>query len=336
MSVRVSQEAFGSWDGKMVNRYTIAEQNGISVGVMNYGAAITAIDVADCHGISANIVLGFDKLEGYLQSPDMYIGSVCGRFANRIGKARFAIADKLYQLPANNHGNCLHGGSKGFDKVYWEAAVLEGEGVRFLYNSSDGEAGFPGNLAVTVDYTVADNALTICYAAQTDQATPVNLTSHAYFNLSGGVDADIFNHQLQLHAHQYLDVCNCQVPTGRLLDVGGTDMDFGQMRGLAGSDYDHCWVLGTSKTGTLKSAAMLVHPGSGRAMEVLTTEPGIHCYTGSSLSSSSHRAYQGLCLEAQHFPDSPNHPHFPNTILQPGDVYQQKTVYRFFNNFSKK
>lgn len=336
MPVRVTEQAFGSWDGQAVTQYTIAEMGGIHVSVINYGASITAIHVPDKRGVPANVVLGFDTLDGYLQAPDMYLGSICGRYANRIGNAQFEIAGRLYQLPTNNQGNCLHGGNKGFDKVYWEAQVIEGAGVRFSYNSTDGEAGFPGNLAITVDYTVANNALTIAYTAKTDKATPVNLTSHAYFNLSGGREADVFNHQLQLKAHQYLEVCGCQVPTGNLLDVQGTDMDFGQMRSPAGKDYDHCWVLDTVKTGELKLAATLAHPDSGRLMEVLTTEPGIHCYTGSALNSSSHQAYQGLCLEAQHFPDSPNHAHFPNTILQPEEVYHQKTVYRFFNNFIKK
>jgi len=336
MPVRVTEQEFGSFNGRVVNKYTIAQIAGVHVSVINYGAAITGISMPDNKGVPGSVVLGYDTLEDYLQASDAYMGSICGRYANRIRNAQFNIDGVTYQLPVNNDAHCLHGGNWGFDKVYWEATVLPDEGVAFSYNSPDGDEGFPGNLTVTVTYTVSNNALVIEYTAVTDKATPVSLTSHAYFNLSGGSDADIFNHQLQLNAHQYLEACSCQLPTGRLLEVAGTDMDFTQLRTTAGRDYDHCWVLDTKKAGELLSAATLVHGASGRAVEVLTTEPGIHYYSGHSLGGSGHNRYEGLCLEAQHFPDSPNQPHFPNTILQPGDVYRQKTVYRFFNNFIKK
>lgn len=312
------------------------------IKILNYGGYVTNIIVPDKQGVKEDIVLGFDSLPGYLQKDNPYMGCIVGRYANRIAKARFKLDDKTYQLAANNNGNSLHGGMKGFDKVLW-AARQEGDSSLILnYNSTDGEEGYPGNVQVQVRYTLTlANELKIDYTAATDKATPLNLTSHSYFNLSGGKDSTILGHQLMLNADRYTAVDANLIPTGELPAVKGTAMDFTKpvtvvtdIAKVAGG-YDHNWVLNT-KGDAIHLAATLYHEASGRFMEVFTTQPGIQLYTGNFLNGTltgkggnKYVQHAGLCLETQHFPDSPNKPSFPNTILRPGEKYQEVTIYKF-------
>ena len=346
MRVTTTEHFFGEYEGKTVNKYTITEVAGIQVSVINYGATITNIIVPDRSGSPADIVLGFDTLEGYLNATDSYVGCICGRYASRISNAVFNINGNKYQLPKNDGMNCLHGGYKGFDKVVWDATILpEGDGVLFTYNSEDGEEGFPGKLNASVSYRINNNSLHVEFSAKTNKATPVNLTSHSYFNLSGGKDDNILNHELQLFADRFVEIGNDLIPTGKLIDVKDSAMDFSAMHkiketmnGLGG--YDHCWVL-NKKNGELNKAASLLHKESGRMMSVYTTQPGILFYSGNFLDGTltgtkkgkTYSKYAGLCLETQHFPDSPNHKEFPETILKPGEEYREKTIYSFENMF---
>ncbi|HEV7783241.1 MAG TPA: aldose epimerase family protein [Chitinophagaceae bacterium] len=345
MAVRTTVEDFGTYQGKPVNKYIITELAGIQVTAINYGAAITGIIVPDNTGTPADVVLGFNSLKGYTQAGDMYMGAICGRFANRIAHAKFRINGSEYHLTNNNGRNCLHGGASGFDKAYWDGELLpEEDGVRFTYRSRDQEEGFPGNLDVSVTYRVENSALHIVYQAVTDKATAVNLTSHCYFNLSGGKEKDILGHELELNADRFLEVNGDAIPTGKLIDVKNTPMDFTTLRrtGVAigkVNGYDHSWILNRSDVELVK-AASLVHKESGRCMNMYTTQPAIHFYSGNLLRSDlgdtkqgkGYDKYAGLCLEAQHFPDSPNHKNFPETILEPGEVYAEKTVYSFTNH----
>lgn len=290
-----------------------------------------------------DVVLGFDSLSGYLQKANPYFGALIGRYGNRIAHAKFSLDGKTYSLVANDHGNSLHGGDKGFDKVVWNAEKQSDSSLQLTYHSKDGEQGYPGDLDVTVVYTLtADNALRIDYTATTDKSTPVNLTNHAYYNLSGGSDSTILNHQLELNADRYTPVDSLLIPTGEIRGVKGTPFDFTVMKPI-GRDieqvkggYDHNWVL--NKTGNeLTKAATLYHPASGRIMEVYTTEPAIQFYSGNFLDGTLSNTKGGtkyvkhaaLCLETQHYPDSPNQANFPNTVLKPGETYQQTTLYKF-------
>lgn len=344
MAEETTVQPFGEYEGRQVNKYTITGAAGMEVSVINYGATITNIIVPDKNGLLADIILGFDTLCGYINAGDYYIGGVCGRYANRIANARFRINGNEYKLPGNDGISCLHGGFKGFDKVYWDAEILsDGSGVTFMYNSKDGEEGFPGNMKVAVSYRLVSKALHIEYTATTDKASPVNLTSHCYFNLSGDTEHDILSHELQINANQFLESDNEMIPTGEFLDVKNTAMDFTSERRTdevidKAEGYDHCWVL-NKVNGELSEAASLTHHGTGRRMTVHTTEPGIHFYSGHLLDGhftdtkkgKSYGRYSGLCLETQHYPDSPNKKNFPNTILQPGDTYRQQTIYQFEN-----
>jgi aldose 1-epimerase len=344
MGAQLSIHPFGEWEGRLINRYTVTETAGIQVSIINYGATVTSMIVPDRNGAPADVVLGFDTMEGYLNAGEYYIGGICGRYANRIAGGRFRINGHMYQLTGNNEGHCLHGGKKGFDKVFWEAEPLPGnDGVKFTYRSKDGEEGFPGNMTVAVTYRVEKSALQIIYSAKTDKASPVNLTSHCYFNLSGGTQNTIFDHELRLIATQFVEVDLSLIPTGKLAEVKGTRMDFTRMRKAGdflqnNGEYDHCWVLNREK-GSLIKAAELIHKQSGRGMDVYTSQPGIHFYSGHQLSESAGTMsvrnnigkYAGICLEAQHFPDSPNRPHFPCTVILPGQCYEEKTVYQFYN-----
>lgn len=342
----ISERPFGSHEGKPVTEYTMKNGNGMEVSIINYGGAITRIIVPDKQGTAGDVVLGFDSLEGYLQKNNPYIGSLVGRYANRIANARFTLEGKTYQLAANNNGNSLHGGIKGFDKVYWQIEKMPGDSsLKLTYKSKDGEEGYPGNLDVDVIYTLqADNGIRIDYKATTDKATPVNLTNHAYFNLSAGKDSTILQHQLWIDADAYTAVNDVLIPTGNVsLDKNAADpMDFrtekpiGRDIGRVKGGYDHNWVL--NKQGkSLAKIAHLYHPASGRLMEVFTTEPGLQFYSGNFLDGTltgtkqgiTYVKHAGLCLETQHFPDSPNQPEFPGTILQPGENYTQTTIYRF-------
>lgn len=342
MAVETIAQPFGEFEGRPVTKYVITEPGGIQVSVMNYGASVTNIIVSDKKGMPADVVLGFDTLDDYLLAGSIYMGGICGRYANRIANASFRINGSEYKLAHNNGVNCLHGGFKGFDKAYWDAQLLpEGDGVTFTYRSKDGEEGFPGNLDAAVTYRVADHSLHIDYKAVTDKNTPVNLTSHCYFNLAGRNAGDILDHKLQMNAGTFLEVGDEFIPTGKIAAVANTAMDFTsfQETGFAINEvqgYDHCWVLDKSNE-ELINAASLLHTGSGRKMTVYTTQPGIHFYSGHLLEESLYVAkngsrlknFAGLCLETQHFPNSPNRKDFPNTILFPGETYHEKTIYSF-------
>ncbi|HWJ26279.1 MAG TPA: aldose epimerase family protein, partial [Flavisolibacter sp.] len=297
----------------------------------------------DKNGKFGDVVLGYESLDGYLQKGNPYFGALIGRYGNRIAKGKFTLDGKTYTLAANNNGNTLHGGNKGFDKVVWNAEKQGDSSLKLTYQSKDGEEAYPGNLNVTVVYTLtADNALMIDYTATSDKATPVNLTNHAYYNLSAGSDSTILNHELQINADKYTPVDSLLIPTGQIASVKGTPFDFTTMKPI-GRDiaqvkggYDHNWVLNKTSKG-LEKIATLYHPASGRMMDVYTTEPGLQFYTGNFLDGSLTNTKGGakyvqhgaLCLETQHFPDSPNHPNFPSTILKPGETYKSTTVYKF-------
>jgi aldose 1-epimerase len=342
--VSVSEKAFGSYEGKPVTEYTLTNANGMQVGIINYGGIITKIITADKIGAMGDVVTGFESLDGFLQKGVPYFGALIGRYGNRIANGKFTLDGKEYTLAGNNNGNSLHGGNKGYDKVYWNIEKQAGDSsLKLTYMSKDGEEGYPGNLNIEVIYTLtADNGLMIDYAATTDKATPINLTSHAYFNLSAGKDSTILGHDLMMKADKFTPVNDALIPTGKLEEVKGGPMDFNtakpigkEMAAVAGG-YDHNWVL--NKNGnTLEMVAVLSHAGSGRTMEVWTTEPGLQFYSGNFLDGTLTNTKGGakyikhgaLCLETQHYPDSPNQLAFPTTILKPGETYRHTTVYKF-------
>lgn len=337
-----SVQTFGTVEGQEVKQYTLTNPQGMIVKIINYGGYVTNIIVPDKAGAKADVVLGFESIEGYLQAGNPFMGCIVGRYANRIGGAKFVLEGKTYQLAANNNGNSLHGGKKGFDKAIWEAQQQGDSSVVLSYTSKDGEEGYPGNLKTQVVYTLTPaNELKIEYTAETDKTTHVNLTNHSYFNLSAGKDSTILGHQIMLNADRYTAVDGKLIPTGELVPVKGTAMDFTKPAGI-GTDiakvaggYDHNWVLNKSGNG-LSLAATLYHEPSGRFMEVLTTQPGIQFYTGNFLNGTltgkggtKYIQHSGLCLETQHFPDSPNKPAFPTTVLRPGEKYHEITIYKF-------
>jgi aldose 1-epimerase len=311
---------------------------------MTYGATLVSLEVPDREGNFADITLGCDSLEGYL-SASPYFGSTVGRYANRISKGKFTLDGVEYTLAQNNGENHLHGGIQGFDKVIWEAEPVrmeEAVGVKFVYLSKDGEEGYPGNLTSTVAYMLTDrDELRISYELETDKATPVNLTHHSYFNLAGQGNRDILDHELMIDADKYTPVDEGLIPTGEIRNVEGTPMDFttphtiGERIDQVEGGYDHNFVL-RGDGGTLILAARVYEPESRRVMQIRTTEPGIQFYSGNFLDGSItgkagkvyHKHY-GFCLEPQHFPDSPNKPNFPSTILRPGDRYMSLTVFKF-------
>ena len=346
--VAITREIFGSLpDGTPVDIYSLKNEAGLEARVMTYGATLVSLKVPDRGGAFADVNLGFDTLAGYLGTHP-YFGVIVGRYANRIAKARFTLDGVEYSLAPNNNGNTLHGGLKGFDKVVWTAEALQvadGVGLRLTYLSKDGEEGYPGNLAVTVVYMLTNaNELEIRYEAATDKKTPVNLTNHAYWNLKGEGNGDILGHVLRLEADRITAVDSAAnlIPTGEILPVAGTPFDFtsphaiGERIARVEGGYDHNFVL-KSGGGTLALAARVEEPGSGRVLEIWTDQPAIQLYTGNFLDGTvigkGGKAYQkhhGLCLETQHFPDSPNHPNFPSTILEPGRTYRTTTVHKFF------
>lgn len=339
MKANITAKPFGSFEGKPVNEYTLTNEHGMEVSVINYGATVIAIRTPDRNNIIGNVTLGFDSMEGYIQNGNQYMGSIVGRFCNRIGNAAFTLDGNEYKLAANDHNNTLHGGIKGFDKMLWEVEEKDERHLTFSYVSVDGDEGFPGNLKIEVSYTLTpQNELKIEYTAATDKATPVNFTSHSYFNLSAGKSKDILDHDLMIFADHYTAVDNACVPTGELLPVKDGPLDFTVAKKV-GRDikqlpngYDMNYVL---RSGAEK-AAVLYDPASGRVMEVYTTEPGLQFYSGnflpapkSEFDAGHHHAHSALCLEAQHFPNSPNISSFPNCILRPGETYRQTTVYKF-------
>jgi aldose 1-epimerase len=313
--------------------YTLRNNRGFEVSVTSYGGAITSLKT------SGDIVLGFETLDEYVRNP-RYFGALIGRHANRIARGRFSLNGVGYQLPCNNGVNHLHGGFKGFDKREW--TVREDDHTLHLtYYSKAGEEGYPGNLTAFVDYTMRDNELRIDYRATTDRDTIVNLTNHSYFNLRG--TGTILEHELTLNADHFTPVYEDLIPTGEIKPVEGTPWDFRKAKAI-GSEidkvaggYDHNFVL-RDWDGSLRLAARLYEPTSGRALEILTTEPGIQFYSGNFLDGSfigkngvAYEKYAGLCLEPQHFPDTPNHPNFPLTTLRPGEEYKHTSVYRFLS-----
>jgi aldose 1-epimerase len=348
---RVTRASFGSTrDGKAVEMFTLTNANGIEIRAISYGGIITSLRTPDRSGQMADIVLGFDKLDGYVKDPPPpFFGAIIGRYGNRIARGQFTLDGKTYKLATNNGPNHLHGGNVGFDKVVWAAEPLrDANGIAFTRTSGDGEEGYPGNLRVRVTYTLTDkNELVVDYTATTDKSTPVNLTQHSYFNLGGDGSGDILGHQLTLNADRYTPVSDTLIPTGTLAPVQGTPFDFRKATPIGarinqddpqlknGKGYDHNWVLSRAASG-LQLAAHVLEPKSGRTLEITTTEPGIQFYSGNFLDGTitgkgghvyKHRS--GFCLETQHFPDSPNQPSFPSTILKPGQEYRSRTVFTF-------
>ena len=339
--VNASKQLYGMVGSDSVFQYTLANAKGMLVKILNYGGTITDIMVPDKKGEMGDVVLGFDSLGGYLQKDNPYFACLVGRYANRIANAKFTLDGKTYSLYNNDHGNSLHGGLKGFDKVIWKVKDHNQPMLALEYNSKDGEEGYPGNLTAIVVYSLTDNnELKIDYRATTDSPTPVNLTNHCYFNLSAGKDSTILDHVLMLDANKYTEVNDKLIPTGKLPDVKGTPMDFtkakkvGQDIDKVPGGYDHNWVL-NKKGNSLQMIGSLYHPASGRYMEVFTTQPGIQFYTGNFLhglkgrNGEVYQQHAALCLETQHYPDSPNQPSFPNTILKPGETFHQTTIYKF-------
>jgi len=349
MTRSVTRSPFGTTPaGEPVELFTLTNPRGIEVRAMTYGGIIVSLRTPDRDGRLGDIVLGYDSLEGYLRDTP-YFGAIIGRYGNRIAGGRFTLDGETYTLATNNGRNHLHGGVRGFDKVVWTGEAFEtdsGVGVVFRYTSPNGEEGYPGTLRAEVTYTLTDDGkLVFDYLAATDRATPVNLTQHTYFNLAGG--GDILGHELMLAADRYTPVDSTLIPTGELAFVDGTPFDFRRPTPIGeriggdhvqlenGLGYDHNFVLNRADTG-LVHAARVVEPVSGRTLDVWTTEPGVQFYSGNFLDGSitgkggrvyTHRT--GFCLETQHFPDSPNHPDFPSTILRPGDEYRSRTVLAF-------
>jgi len=355
----IERSRFGTLpDGREVDCYRITNGNGIEMRVINYGGIIVSLKTPDRDGHLEDIVLGFDSLDDYLspayQQANPYFGALIGRYGNRIANGRFTLNGKTYRLPTNDGPNSLHGGNRGFNQRLWRAepfSSANGKGLVLTYTSADGEEGYPGELATRVSYTLTDDdALVIDYRARTTQATPVNLTQHSYFNLQGEGSGSILDHVLSINASAYTPVDETLIPTGEIADVTATPFDFREPTAIGArlgqtdtqlayaKGYDHNFVLAHNPgepTG-LMPAARVVEPHSGRVLEVATTEPGMQFYSGNSLNGDlrgkSGRFYtrrSGFALETQHFPDSPNQPNFPSTILKPGDSYQSQTVYRF-------
>ncbi len=342
--MKLNKEEFGIYEGEKVWLYTLGNDRGMVVKATTYGGIITSLVVPDRRGNPRDVVLGFDNLEGYLQGHP-YFGAIVGRFANRIGGGEFTLNGKVYHLARNDGENHLHGGVRGFDKVLWTPATAMGEGRVSLilkYLSADGEEGYPGNLAVTVTYTLDNNNnLEIEYTAETDKPTIVNLTHHDYFNLADPA-RDILDHEARIESAEYLEE-DALVPTGNILRVEGTPYDFRKFktfgRDLAetGIGYDNCFVL--KNRGYTPALSAVVHsPVSGITLEVRTTAPGLQLYTANYLDGTitgkkgiAYPQYGAFCLEAQHFPDAPHHPAFPSTVLNPGETYFQKTVFSLYS-----
>lgn len=335
----IHRSSFGNTaDGTTVELFTLTNSSGNVVKLTNYGAIIVSVEVPDRQGHRANVTMGYEDLTGYLLRHP-YFGSTVGRFANRIARGKFSLDGKNYSLVVNNGLNHLHGGSVGFDKLVWEAEELISAGVvgvRFKVLSPDGQEGYPGNLSVVAEMTWSDaNELTIMYRAATDQTTVLNLTNHAYWNLAGAGNGKIVDHELQLDCDQFLPVDDSQIPTGEFRSVAGTCFDFCQPHKIgeridqlpATEGYDHCFIV-NGTAGELRRCALVKDANSGRAMEVLTTQPGVQLYTGNNLESP-YVQHEAFCLETQHFPDSPNHPAFPSTRLEAGEQFEETTVYRF-------
>lgn len=349
-AAEVSEEPFGKTaDGKAVTLYRLENNRGTQAEIISRGATLRALRVADASGERADVVNGFDDVAGYESDANQYFGCTVGRVCNRIGDASFTLNGETYHLTANDGDNTLHGGGdRSFDKVVWEGEAEqtpEGPSVKFTYFSPDGEEGFPGNMHASVRYTLTDqDALVITYDATTDMATPCNLTNHAYFNLSGHGQGKILDHELTIDADAYTPVDDELIPTGEIVTVEGTPLDFRtptaigkrleEVASTPAKGYDHNFVL-SAADGSIRQVARLKDPKSGRVLEVLTDQPGLQFYSGNFLFGQEGKAGQSyehrgaLCLETQHFPDSVHHDNFPSTILQPGEKYHTTTIYRF-------
>lgn len=339
----VTQTSWGEFDGKKVELYTLVNHNGDTVTITNYGGTVTSFVVPDKNGGRSSVVIGFDSLQPYLQKPP-YFGALIGRYANRIGGAQFTLNHNEYKLNPNDGKNTLHGGLKGFDKVVWDVSVPSDSipSIELTYLSKDGEEGFPGNLKAMVKYTLTDDdGLKIEYNAETDKPTPVNLTNHSYFNLSGSVKNSILNETVWIDADKYTPVDSTLIPTGKISEVKGTPFDFTTAKKIGLSidsvkgGYDINYVLNRKDSTSLQKVAEVSDSISGRTMEVYTTQPGLQFYTGNFLDGKFTGRYgnpitlhSAWAMEAQHFPDSPNQPNFPSTILNPGQKYHQETVYK--------
>jgi aldose 1-epimerase len=351
----VVKSSFGTLaDGTAVDLYTLTNARGVEMRVTNYGAIIVSLKVPDKAGALGDIVLGYNRIDDYVKDSP-YFGAIVGRYGNRIGGAKFTLDGKTYQLTANDGVNTLHGGLKGFDKLVWAAAPVtrpDGPALQLSLTSKDGDEGYPGTLQLTVTYTLTDaNALIVDYLAKTDKATPVNVTQHSYFNLAGEGVGTIDNHVMQIHADRYTPVAKGLIPTGELASVAGTPFDFrtptpiGARVGAAhpqialGGGYDHNWVINWPPgmaADKLAPVLRVTEPTTGRTLEVESTEPGVQFYSGNFLDGhlvgKSNRPYVkrgAFAVETQHFPDSPNKPNFPSTIVRPGRDYQSQTVFRF-------
>lgn len=344
----MKREPYGTTaDGRAVDLYRLRNDAGMQAAILTFGGIIAALEVPDRAGRLANVVLGLDTLAGYeRRSP--HFGALTGRYANRIAGGRFVLDGVAYRLETNDGPNALHGGRRGFDKVVWQAVPGAGEALVLRYLSPDGEAGYPGNLAVTVSYTLqADNALRIDYAATTDKPTVLNLTNHSYFNLAGEGSGEVLDHVVTITADAFLPTDDSQIPTGEIRPVRDTPFDFTQptpigariraadAQLLIAGGYDHTWVLPPAEDPPRVSARVF-EPRSGRVLEVLTDTPGLQFYTGNSLNGTlagpSGRAYRqsdGFCLEAQRFPDAPNQPRFPSAVQRPGETFRSTTIFRF-------
>lgn len=346
----VKKEDFGKMDSQSVELYTLTNRNGVEARIITYGGSVVSLKVPERNGNFDDVMLGFDKLDDYLKSTSFF-GALIGRYGNRIARGHFTLNGHEYTLATNNGANHLHGGKRGFDKVIWSARPVQmkgGAALELTYLSKDGEEGYPGNLSVKVTYRLTDNnELQIDYSATADEDTIVNLTHHSYFNLAGQGNGDILNHQLMINADRFTPVDSGLIPTGELRDVKGTPFDFTQPTRIGarisdaneqlkfGNGYDHNFVL-NGKIGSMRQAARVFDPMTGRVMEVFTTEPGLQFYSGNFLDGSQigkgGKVYQfryGFCLETQHFPDSPNQSAFPSTVLKKGSKYQTSTIYRF-------
>ncbi len=343
IAMKVQKQSFGQLaDGTAIDLFTLTNSRGLKASLMTYGAILVSLEVPDRDGKPGDIVLGYDSLDGYVKN-NPYFGSVVGRYGNRIAKGRFTLDGVTYELATNNGENHLHGGIKGYDKIVWEAEPVEGGeevGVEFRHLSPDGEEGYPGNLNIAVTYLLTNrDELKIAYEATTDKPTPVNLTHHSYFNLAG--EGDILGHELMIQADGYTPVDAGLIPTGEIRPVTDTPFDFttphtiGERIAQVEGGYDHNFVL-RSGGGYLDLAVRVFEPGSGRIMEISTTEPGLQFYSGNFLDGTiigkggrRYEKHAGFCLETQHFPDSPNKPQFPSTILRPGEGYKSLTIHKF-------
>ena len=346
----ISKSVYGKMpDGKEVDIYTLTNKNGMKAQIINYGAIITSLTAPDKNGKMEDVVLGYTKPEDYFNGNPYFFGALIGRYGNRIANAKFTLDGKTYELNKNDGPNHLHGGKEGFYTKLWSAEPVKNSkspALKLTYVSEDGEQGFPGKLTTSVIYTLTDdNSLEIDYEATTDKNTIVNLTQHSYFNLSGKFTQPITDHILQLSADKFIPVNDVLIPTGELKDVNNTPFDFRKEKAIGkdinsndeqikkGKGYDHCWVLNGNG---LRPAGTLYHPGSGRVMEMITDQPGVQFYSGNFLdgkfdtkTGGKNEFRTGLCLETQHYPDSPNQPSFPSVELKPGEKYHTKTIYKF-------